>query len=286
LLLFSPKMTIRQLFTDRQMTDVQSSLTPAAAPAVALSSTPRSKARQQREQQLLELAQQVLRQDGFTGLTMDRLASLSDVSKGTLYNHFSSKEDVLTALSVDSLQRLLQLFQHASTFSGHSRERALALHHAYHKFSAAEPTLFLCLLSAATPGVMEKSSPARLQQRQQLEMQLLQYCQHVLSDALDDGSLQLPVGVSLEQWSFINWALAFGCNALFVPLRQLGLFAGLAAPQVNLHSINLLFDGMGWLPLSSGWDYQQSWQQIGQMFGSQIADGTDPLLSPRKQEQA
>ena len=55
------------------MTDVQSSLTPAAAPAVALSSTPRSKARQQREQQLLELAQQVLRQDGFTGLTMDRL---------------------------------------------------------------------------------------------------------------------------------------------------------------------------------------------------------------------
>lgn len=268
------------------MTDVQSSLTPAAAPAVAPSSTPRSKARQQREQQLLELAQQILRQDGFTGLTMDRLASLSDVSKGTLYNHFSSKEDVLTALSVDSLQRLLQLFQYASTFSGHSRERALALHHAYHKFSAAEPTLFLCLLSAATPGVMEKSSPARLQQRQQLEMQLLQYCQLVLSEALADGSLQLPVGVSLEQWSFINWALAFGCNALFVPLRQLGLFADLAAPHVNLHSINLLFDGMGWLPLSSGWDYQQSWQQIGQTFGSQIADGTDPLLSPREQEQA
>lgn len=256
------------------------------APGVAPLPTARSKARQQREQQLLELAQQILSQDGFTGLTMDRLTSMSDVSKGTLYNHFSSKEDVLTALSVDSLQRLLQLFQHASTYAGNSRERALALHHAYHKFSAAEPTLFLCLLSAATPGVMEKSSPARLQQRQQLEMQLLQYCQQVLSDALDDGSLQLPVGVSLEQWSFINWALAFGCNALFVPLRQLGLFSGLAAPQVNLHSINLLFDGMGWLPLSSSWDYQQSWQQIGQMFGSQIAEGTTPLLSQCAQEQA
>ena len=254
------------------------------APEVAPLPTARSKARQQREQRLLELAQQIVRQDGFTGLTMDRLTSLSDVSKGTLYNHFSSKEDVLTALSVDSLQRLLQLFQHASTFGGRSRERALALHHAYHNFSAAEPTLFLCLLSAATPGVMEKSSPARLQQRQQLELQLLQYCQQVLSDALADGSLQLPLGVSLEQWSFINWALAFGCNALFVPLRQLGLFTGLAAPQVNLHSINLLFDGMGWLPLSSSWDYQHSWQQIGLMFAGGAE--TDPTLAHSEQEQA
>ncbi|MDZ7871145.1 MAG: TetR/AcrR family transcriptional regulator [Rheinheimera sp.] len=266
------------------MTDAQPALAPSVAPAVAPSPNARSKARQQREQQLLELAQQILNQDGFTGLTMDRLASLSDVSKGTLYNHFSSKEDVLTALSVDSLQRLLKLFQRASSFSGHSRERALALHQAYHKFSAAEPTLFLCLLSAATPGVMEKSSPTRLQQRQQLEMQLLQYCQRVLSDALADGSLQLPAGVALEQWSFINWALAFGCNALFVPLRQLGLFTDLAAPQVNLHSINLLFDGMGWLPLSSGWDYQQSWQQISLMFAS--GADTEPTLAPSAQEQA
>lgn len=246
----------------------------AAAPGAPLP-TARSKARQQREQQLLTLAQQILRQDGFTGLTMDRLASVSDVSKGTLYNHFSSKEDVLTALSVDSLQRLLALFQHASTFTGHSRERALALHHAYHKFSAAEPTLFLCLLSAATPGVMEKSSAARQQQRQQLEMQLLQYSEQVLADALADGSLQLPADVALEQWSFINWALAFGCNALFVPLRQLGLFPTLASAQVNLHSINLLFDGMGWLPLSSGWDYRDSWQRISLLSDDAAATHVD-----------
>lgn len=226
----------------------------------------RSLARQQREQELLQLAQQILRQDGFAGLTMDRLTALSEVSKGTVYNHFSSKEDVLTALSVDSLQRLQRLFQQAAGFAGHSRERALALHHAYHLFSAAEPTLFLCLLSAATPGVMEKSSAERLARRQQLEVELLTQCQTILAEAVAAGHLCLPAGVALEQWSFINWAMAFGCNALFVPLRQLGLFAGFQADQVNLYSINLLFDGMGWQPLATDWDYQASWQRIGQMF--------------------
>ena len=235
----------------------------------------RSRVRQEREQALLALAQQVLRQEGFAGLTMDRLTALSDVSKGTLYNHFSSKEDVLTALSVDSLERLQQLFQLALGFGGQSRERALALHHAYHRFSAAEPTLFLCLLTAATPGVMEKSSAQRLQRRQQLETDLLSMCQTVLTDALADGSLTLPAGLAIEQYSFINWAVAFGCNALFVPLRQLGLFASLEAGQVNLHSINLLFDGMGWLPLSADWDYQDSWQRIGLMFSQQ----TNPITA-------
>ncbi|WP_348730901.1 TetR/AcrR family transcriptional regulator [Rheinheimera texasensis] len=241
----------------------------------------RSLARQQREQALLKLAQQILRQDGFAGLTMDRLTALSDVSKGTLYNHFSSKEDVLTALSVDSLERLQQLFRLALGFSGHSRERALALHHAYHRFSAAEPTLFLCLLTAATPGVMEKSSPERLQRRQQLETELLTMCQTVLAAALADGSLTLPAGAAVEQYAFINWALAFGCNALFAPLRQLGLFAGLEAGQINIHSISLLFDGMGWLPLSPDWDYQASWQRINHMFSQQLTGaGSDSFIHP------
>lgn len=251
---------------------------------VQTATTSRSRTRQLREQELLRLAQHILQQDGFAGLTMDRLTALSEVSKGTLYNHFSSKEDVLTALSVDSLQRLQQLFQQALSFNGSTREKALALHQAYHRFSAAEPTLFLCLLSAATPGVMEKSSPERLLKRQQLEIELLAQCQAVLAQALADGSLTLPSGVGLEQCSFINWAMAFGCNALFVPLRQLGLFAGLDAGQINIHSINLLFDGLGWRPLSTDWDYHASWQQISLMFSQTTAAASEHFILNAKEQ--
>lgn len=237
----------------------------AQQPAVSSatqSSGNRARLKQQREQQLLQLAQQILQQEGFAGLTMDRLTAASEVSKGTIYNHFCSKEDLITALSVDSLQRQLLLFQQALSFSGHSRERALALHYAYFLFSTTEPTLFLCLLSATTPAVVEKSSASRLAQRQALEQQLLGYCQQVIQQALSENAISLPGGRCIEELTYLQWALAFGGNALYRPTQQMGFFQGLAQQQLMLSGVNLLLDGLGWQPLSADFDYQGCWQRI------------------------
>jgi len=228
----------------------------------AESSPKRVQAKLQREQELLLLAQQILQQEGFAGLTMDRLTALSSVSKGTIYNHFCSKEDLFTALSVDSLQRQLALFKRSLLIPGHSRERVLALHLAYHRFSMTEPTLFLCLLTATTPGVVEKSSPHRLALRQQLELQLATICQQLIGEAIAQGALQLPDGQSIDALAFVQWALAFGSNALLKPTQQLGLFSQLQPQPAMLLGINLLLDGLNWKPLSTAWDYQASWQRM------------------------
>lgn len=230
--------------------------------ATAQVSGNRARLKQQREQQLLQLAQQILQQEGFAGLTMDRLTAASDVSKGTIYNHFCSKEDLITALSVDSLQRQLLLFQQALQFSGHSRERALALHYAYFLFSTTEPTLFLCLLSATTPAVVEKSSASRLAQRQALEQQLLNICQQVIEQAQREDALHLQGERSIEELTYLQWALAFGGNALYRPTQQMGFFQGLSQQQLMLSGVNLLLDGLGWRPLSVDFDYQGCWQRI------------------------
>jgi AcrR family transcriptional regulator len=233
-----------------------------SAKPVSEPSPKRLQAKLQREQELLVLAQHILQQDGFAGLTMDRLTALSSVSKGTIYNHFCSKEDLFTALSVDSLQRQLALFKRALLIPGHSREQVLALHLAYHQFSMTEPTLFLCLLTANTPGVIEKSSPARLALRQQLELQLVAICQQLIAQAIAEGSLQLPTNQSLDALAFVQWAQAFGSNALFKPTQQLGLFTQLEPQATMLLGINLLLDGLNWKPLSKEWDYQASWQRM------------------------
>jgi len=205
---------------------------------------------------------------------MDRLTALSSVSKGTIYNHFCSKEDLFTALSVDSLQRQLQLFQRALQIPGHSREQVLALHLAYHQFSMTEPTLFLCLLTANTPGVIEKSSSARLAMRQQLELQLVAICQQLIAQAITEGALQLPVHQSVDALAFVQWAQAFGGNALLKPTQQLGLFSQLQPQATMLLGINLLLDGLNWKPLSTEWNYQASWQRLMTLLASepQFAD--------------
>lgn len=229
-------------------------------------STARSRVKASREQQLLALAQQILQQEGFTGLTMDRLTALSEVSKGTVYNHFCSKEDLFSALSIRSLQQQLALVQQALTLQGHSRERALALHCAYYHYARTEPTLSLCLLTATMPAVLEKTSAARLAQRQQLEQQLASICAEVIQQAVATGALTVPSANAIDSWSFLHWAYAVGSNLLFEPSRQIGLFADLQPEQQLQTGLHILLDGMQWLPLSQHWDYQHSWQRISQQL--------------------
>ena len=231
----------------------------------------RAKLKADREQHLLLLAQQILQQDGFAGLTMDRLAALSDVSKGTVYNHFCSKEDLFSALSISSMQQQLHRLQQAQQLSGNSRERMLALHCAYYLYARSEPTLFLCLLTATMPAVLEKTSAARLAQRQQLEQQLAAICASVMQDAIAAGDLSLPMAATIESWSFLHWAYALGSNLLFEPVRQMGIFAQLQPESQLQIGLNILLDGMQWRPLSCDWDYQHSWLRFSQQLQAAIA---------------
>ncbi len=54
----------------------------------------------QREAYLLDVARKMLMEHGFSGLSMDRLAEATEYSKGTVYQHFSTKEDLVAALAV------------------------------------------------------------------------------------------------------------------------------------------------------------------------------------------
>ena len=53
---------------------------------------------QKRESALLDITQAIIDEVGYAHFNMDALVRASDVSKGTVYNHFTSKEDCLAAL--------------------------------------------------------------------------------------------------------------------------------------------------------------------------------------------
>lgn len=56
---------------------------------------------ERREQDILAGAMALFNRDDWPSVTMDQIASAADVSKGTLYNHFSSKDDVYARLLID-----------------------------------------------------------------------------------------------------------------------------------------------------------------------------------------
>ncbi len=55
------------------------------------------KKKEQTRLKLIEVALKLFAEQGFAATTMEQIAAVADVAKGTLYNHFPSKEDIVAA---------------------------------------------------------------------------------------------------------------------------------------------------------------------------------------------
>ena len=82
---------------------------------------------QLREQLILDSAQCILHELGYAQLTMERVADAVEYSKGTIYNHFSSKEDLVCALCCRCVSNLIELFKRAYDYPGTTRELVLPI---------------------------------------------------------------------------------------------------------------------------------------------------------------
>jgi AcrR family transcriptional regulator len=72
-------------------------------------------------QRLLEVAQRLFREHGYAATSLDQIAEAADVTKGAIYGHFSSKEDLL--LSAIEAEPLPEFAPELSDLSRPVRER-------------------------------------------------------------------------------------------------------------------------------------------------------------------
>jgi AcrR family transcriptional regulator len=106
--------------------------TPSAAPA-ALTGGPRSlkeRQRQEREALILAAAAELVNTKGYRAMSMDEIAAVVGVSKGTVYQHFPSKEDLMIALlqrHVQDVQRTLDDILNAPTSPRARLQRMLTI---------------------------------------------------------------------------------------------------------------------------------------------------------------
>ncbi|WP_114764240.1 TetR/AcrR family transcriptional regulator [Vibrio rhodolitus] len=225
-----------------------------------------------REVELILLAKSLVQEQGFSNLTMDKLTALSPYSKGTIYNHFCSKEDVIIALCIHSLKSEALLFARAAEFDGSSREQVIAMHVSYRIYARMEPVLSTCAIMAKSPWVLEKASSERVKQMNELEEQVVAYADGLVQEAVAAGDLKFSAGIGSDSIVFANWSIAFGSNALAQNASQSHCISRLQDPFTVLNNANMLLDGLNWQPLSSEWDYRKTWQRVEQeLFEQEIA---------------
>ncbi|MGB0732138.1 MAG: TetR/AcrR family transcriptional regulator [Pontibacterium sp.] len=230
--------------------------------------------RDARERELLNTALDVISEIGVSNLTIEKVVAQVPYSKGTVYNHFTCKEDMLTALCNNCCREIVELFARASAFEGSSREKMMALGYGYLLHSLLNPTRFMLVISAKTDAIREKSTQQRIDENTQLEAQLLECMYGVIQGAVDAGELTLPDYMTVKEVPFTFWSTGFGTIALLhQDVEKCGFREQLFVEHEFVNNANLILDGLGWTPNSREHDWQSCIERLKQtVFAQEVAE--------------
>lgn len=220
-----------------------------------------SDSRSVREDLIVEHAKRLLLAEGFHGLNLDAVAKAADCAKGTIYLHFSSKEDLALAVATRALKERSDLFERALKFQGKSRERARAIGFACCQFAVAHPDFFHVELMLKSNSFWEKVTSERKHQHGMQGGRCFRAVHSVVVDGRVEGDL--PKGrMTTEHMAFAVVAITMGSH-IMAQLRDLCLLAGVDdALTIVRQNQDALLDGFGWKPLLADWDYAATDQRI------------------------
>jgi len=216
---------------------------------------------QEREALILEIARDMLLERGYLGLTMDRIAEAIEYSKGTVYQHFSSKEDLIVALAAKANDARGEFFERVAGFSGKSRERVLGIGVAVDLFQGLFPAWLRVEQLIHASSISEKAGGDRMRALYTNENRCSQAVLGIAAAGIADGDL--PADTRPEDVVFGLWSMTYGAHFLqssdHMPLEEQGFGDPPAALRTNQHA---LLDGYLWRPLTHEWDYEESERRL------------------------
>ena len=224
--------------------------------------TPKKREILERESRILEVARPMVVREGYHGLNMDRIAEEVQYSKGTIYNHFSCKEEIIIALAIQNVSKRTELFQRAAQFKGCTRHRMVAIGQAAEKFVRDYPDYFQFEQILQLASVREKTSEKRQAVIRGCEMQCMSIVAGIVRDAIAAEDLELPSGFSPEKLVFGLWSLTSGAYSIVFnsdSLEQMGLDDPFETVREHTEA---LLDGYGWSPRSNEYDSEKVLKRI------------------------
>lgn len=222
-----------------------------------LSSTQSRKIREfeAREKLFIKIAVHLFDKNGEAALTMDSLIAHCEYSKGTVYKHFGSKQDLLAAIYLEKFKVLHRLFSKVVALPLSSRERQLGLHAAHSLFDSRYFNESARLMDINTSRMQEKMSSRYKIELEGLQQNFQKLLLDLIQEGIDAGDLRLPSGVTADMLAFANQGLSFGILAMTYgqctePDDEEW------APFLHMHLATAarLLDGYNWRPYSDAGD--------------------------------
>ena len=220
----------------------------------------REREKAKRREDILRAAREVFFSRGAGRATIDDVAARAEVSKGTIYLYFESKEAILAHFVLEGLDLLSSQLQTA--YAPHkdlpADERVRRLAHAYLKFSKSHHEYFRLMTAFDRGQFREHVPPSLYQEVTERSLASLRWVEQALEQGRASGQLTVS-----DSWQMagVLWASLNGVLLLLEhPLRQ----------EILGVPLNMLFDSTLEL-LLHGLDAEPAAQLL-----SQVKKGAQP----------
>jgi AcrR family transcriptional regulator len=180
----------------------------------------RAREKARRQQEILEAAKEVFFGKGIRRATVDDVAAQAEVSKGTVYLYFQSKESILAHLLLEGLSILLSQLEAAyvpqEPPSAEKRLRQLV--EAYWQFAQTHPNYFRLLLALDRGRFRERVSVDVYQEILTESKKGLELVANAIRQGTEEGLFTAddPLLTAGVLWGALNGALDLMAN----PVRQ------------------------------------------------------------------
>jgi AcrR family transcriptional regulator len=189
---------------------------------MALSQTQnrRERERGERHSSILNAARQVFFSQGIHNATMDDVAAAAEVSKGTLYLYFQSKETILATLLQEGLLLLTKNLETAfatdQALSAEDRLRRIS--RAYFDFFQTHPHYYRLLMAFERQKFQESIEPELYEQILIRSNRGLAYVVQTISQGVTEGDFEVQ---DAKQTAGVIWSMLHGVYVILGhPLRR------------------------------------------------------------------
>ncbi len=152
----------------------------------------RQREREERRDSILDAAEQTFLDKGVVMATMDEVAQRAEVSKGTLYLYFRSKDDLYLTIITRTLTDMVEVLRQAATGGGTGLERYRSLLRAHIGFALEHPARFRIGIGWLNTGYSIADDGPRFAEYRALMAESFALAVNAIEEGKQDGSIVSP----------------------------------------------------------------------------------------------
>lgn len=164
-------------------------------------------------EKILKASTDLLISRSYVGTTISAIAENVGLTKGALYHHFNSKDDLVLEIVKSVKQSWFQFVGRKVLLQNSSVDRLQALF-AYHShFLKKDPAM--CLVLSSLLSEMEILNPAILNEITGIYSDMLSFIQKIIEKGQRNGELQPDLHVKNTAFTLVGMLRWMGCSPLF-----------------------------------------------------------------------